>query len=176
MNEEQQQKHTLVSVTKGFISMLMNSNGSEVDLVNAESTLGASKRRLYDVTNVLAGIGLIERCGKAKVKWVGDNNLIETLNNLNLNTDKEEEIDKMIQNVDNYLNDLGASDLFNQYAWITPEDVLDMIPNDDDVKLFVLQGPNTMTIQLNDNEGERPYQLICKAPEGDIDLIPISRF
>ena len=33
--------------------------------------LGVQKRRIYDITNVLEGIGLIEKCIKNMIKWKG---------------------------------------------------------------------------------------------------------
>jgi transcription factor E2F3 len=33
--------------------------------------LGIQKRRIYDITNVLEGIGYIEKLGKNLMKWVG---------------------------------------------------------------------------------------------------------
>ena len=39
----------------------------------ASDYLEVSKRRIYDITNVLEGIGYIEKT-KNNVKWVGSNN------------------------------------------------------------------------------------------------------
>ena len=41
-----------------------------VDLNKAAEKLKVSKRRIYDITNVLEGIGYIEKM-KNNVKWVG---------------------------------------------------------------------------------------------------------
>ena len=38
---------------------------------DAVKVLGVQKRRIYDITNVLEGIGLIEKCIKNKIKWRG---------------------------------------------------------------------------------------------------------
>lgn len=172
---EAPQKHTLVSLTKGFISMLACSNGGEIDLVEAETTLGASKRRLYDVANVLAGVGLVERCGKSKVRWVGDLGSIDLAPSQGSLADREAEIDNMTTIVGKYLDDLSSSEFFAHYAWVSDQDVLPLI-SDDDVSLFALRGPPSMTIEVIDPDGEgSPYQLICKAPEGEIDLISIGK-
>lgn len=40
-----------------------------LDLNQAAATLDVQKRRIYDITNVLEGIGLIEKKGKNNVKW-----------------------------------------------------------------------------------------------------------
>jgi transcription factor E2F3 len=33
--------------------------------------LNIQKRRIYDITNVLEGIGYIEKIGKNRMKWIG---------------------------------------------------------------------------------------------------------
>ena len=40
-----------------------------VDLNTAAELLNVQKRRIYDITNVLEGIGLIEKTVKNKIKW-----------------------------------------------------------------------------------------------------------
>jgi hypothetical protein len=42
-----------------------------LDLNVAAETLNTQKRRVYDITNVLEGIGLIEKQTKNKIKWTG---------------------------------------------------------------------------------------------------------
>ena len=43
----------------------------------ASRTLEVQKRRIYDITNVLEGIGLIEKTIKNKIRWKGNQSLIE---------------------------------------------------------------------------------------------------
>ena len=64
-------KQTLVHLTQGFVRILTEANGNDVELATVEKELRTTKRRLYDVTNVLAGVGLVERSGKSKVRWLG---------------------------------------------------------------------------------------------------------
>jgi sugar-specific transcriptional regulator TrmB len=42
-----------------------------VDLNDAVRQLSVQKRRIYDITNVLEGIGYVEKLHKNKIKWVG---------------------------------------------------------------------------------------------------------
>jgi hypothetical protein len=46
-------------------------------LNEASRTLEVQKRRIYDITNVLEGIGLIEKTIKNKIRWKGNQSLIE---------------------------------------------------------------------------------------------------
>ena len=64
-------------LTKRFIDLLKSSPTKEVDLNEASKTLEVQKRRIYDITNVLEGIGLIEKTIKNKIRWKGNQSLIE---------------------------------------------------------------------------------------------------
>ena len=48
---------------------------TSLDLNLAARELGVQKRRIYDITNVLEGIGLIEKRGKNHISWKGDHQL-----------------------------------------------------------------------------------------------------
>ena len=54
-----------------------------VDLNEAALRLAVQKRRIYDITNVLEGIGLIEKTIKNKIKWKGAGGLLEYACTLN---------------------------------------------------------------------------------------------
>ena len=56
-------------LTKRFVHLLKNAPGNRVDLNKAASDLGVQKRRIYDITNVLEGIGLIQKEAKNHVSW-----------------------------------------------------------------------------------------------------------
>lgn len=42
-----------------------------MDLNEAVKTLDVQKRRIYDITNVLEGIGLIRKVSKNNIRWEG---------------------------------------------------------------------------------------------------------
>lgn len=59
-------------LTKKFVLILRGSPGNTLDLNRAALELGVQKRRIYDITNVLEGIGLIVKEGKNNVSWNND--------------------------------------------------------------------------------------------------------
>ena len=56
-------------LTKKFVGLLRGSHGNTLDLNRAAMELGVQKRRIYDITNVLEGIGLLHKQGKNNVSW-----------------------------------------------------------------------------------------------------------
>lgn len=71
-------KHTrfdtsLGLLTKKFTNLLEKSPNGVVDLNKASEQLGVQKRRIYDITNVLEGIGILEKKSKNNIQWKGGN-------------------------------------------------------------------------------------------------------
>lgn len=60
----------LVELTKKFILLLVEAEHKCLDLNKAMVQLNVQKRRIYDITNVLEGINLIERYKKNHVRWI----------------------------------------------------------------------------------------------------------
>ncbi|KAI8350154.1 E2F/DP family winged-helix DNA-binding domain-containing protein [Blakeslea trispora] len=61
-------------LTKKFIALLRSSTQGDLDLNSAALQLKVQKRRIYDITNVLEGIHLIEKNSKNHVRWIGSHN------------------------------------------------------------------------------------------------------
>jgi transcription factor E2F3 len=165
-------KQTLVKLTHDFVELLIERNGEEVDLKEAGDRLGAAKRRLYDVTNVLAGIGVIERCGKAKVKWIGDSDSAEESEEMAKLVAREQELDKLGATIDEALATLSQSEDFEKYAWVSEEDVLRLIDGDQ-TSLYALRGPSDLAIEVPEGDVATRHRIICSSVSGQVDLIPI---
>jgi transcription factor E2F3 len=61
--------NSLGLLTRKFVNLLRTSDSGILDLNWAATELGVQKRRIYDITNVLEGIGLIEKQSKNNVRW-----------------------------------------------------------------------------------------------------------
>jgi transcription factor E2F3 len=157
---ESGEKQTLVSLTQGFIKILTGANGGEVELAVIEKTLNTQKRRLYDVINVLAGVGLVERTGKSRVKWISQSTQ-SAVNNLDV-SEKELELDQLIARVDADLQDITSSELFQRFGWIDQEDAYLCEP-DESVSLLSLKGPPSMSIAIRNDEYEADAKsILCR--------------
>ncbi|KAG9297512.1 hypothetical protein G9A89_001452 [Geosiphon pyriformis] len=64
--------NSLALLTKKFVGLLKEARDGDLDLNIAANELSVQKRRIYDITNVLEGIGLIEKNSKNHVRWRGD--------------------------------------------------------------------------------------------------------
>ncbi|KFB37450.1 AGAP001978-PA-like protein [Anopheles sinensis] len=62
-------------LTKKFIDLLNASPDGVVDLNIASTRLKVQKRRIYDITNVLEGIGMLEKKSKNNIQWKCGNSL-----------------------------------------------------------------------------------------------------
>eukprot|EP00967_Tisochrysis_lutea_P120674 scaffold198125_cov31-Tisochrysis_lutea.AAC.2 len=51
-------------LTKKFVTLIQTAPDGSLDLNQAATQLNVQKRRIYDITNVLEGIGLIEKKSK----------------------------------------------------------------------------------------------------------------
>ena len=67
---ERRYETSLGILTKRFVSLLRSSVNGILDLNHAAELLEVQKRRIYDITNVLEGIGVIEKNSKNNIKWV----------------------------------------------------------------------------------------------------------
>lgn len=61
--------NSLGLLTRKFVQLLKDSPNGTIDLNEASTKLEVQKRRIYDITNVLEGIGLIEKKSKNIIQW-----------------------------------------------------------------------------------------------------------
>uniref|UniRef100_A0A3Q2NYS1 E2F/DP family winged-helix DNA-binding domain-containing protein n=1 Tax=Fundulus heteroclitus TaxID=8078 RepID=A0A3Q2NYS1_FUNHE len=99
----QRKSRSLSLLTKRFIRLLEEAEHGVLDVRHAFTTLAVKQiRRIYDITNVLEGIGLIVKISKCHVKWVAaeqrrpyDKRLLKLKSELNDLKHKEFILDQM---------------------------------------------------------------------------------
>ncbi|KAM3625771.1 uncharacterized protein V6R79_017369 [Siganus canaliculatus] len=73
LEQQQRSLRSLSSLTRKFVQLLQEADNGVLDLKYAVKVLAVDcKRRLYDITNVLEGIGLITKMSKNTVRWKGN--------------------------------------------------------------------------------------------------------
>ncbi len=60
---------SLGSLTRRFCDLLETASNGDLDLNDVASRLQVQKRRIYDITNVLEGVGLIAKSSKNHIRW-----------------------------------------------------------------------------------------------------------
>jgi hypothetical protein len=171
------EKQSLVSLTQAFLKILTDADGGEVDLSIAEKTLKTTKRRLYDVINVLAGVNVVQRTGKSRVRLISScPPEVRVSADTRDYVEREREIDALLAVVDSELADLSESELFKRCAWVDADDA-DACAPDRAISLFALRGPPSMSIVVRDDETDiNNRTVICKVEDprdGCIQIDPI---
>ncbi|NXK34991.1 E2F6 factor, partial [Piprites chloris] len=125
---------SLVLLTRRFMALLKKAPDGVLDLNEVATTLGVRKRRVYDITNVLDGIHLIQKRSKNLIQWIGSNldqvvgkapeqqNLKDELSDLSA---MEEALDELIKNCAHQIFELtddkeNAKYPFNSCITLTP--------------------------------------------------------
>lgn len=70
MNNKKTTETTLTHLTKRFVRLLNSNSDRVINLNDASTRLSVAKRRIYDITNVLEGIGLLQKTSKNVTRWV----------------------------------------------------------------------------------------------------------
>jgi hypothetical protein len=123
-----------------------------LDLNVVSTTLNVQKRRIYDITNVLEGIGLIQKISKNKIQWTADfkdvytqnyvNQLNKRFNELEI---EEQELDKLIAIKEKETSEMLKNNL--QYSYILYNDIK-QLPEARDDTLLAIKAPNGTKMEV----------------------------
>ena len=67
--EESCQENSLGQLTKNFINYIKTTGKKSINNNDLVSELDVKKRRIYDITNFLQGIGYLQKSGKNEIVW-----------------------------------------------------------------------------------------------------------
>ncbi|XP_054833930.1 transcription factor E2F6 isoform X2 [Eublepharis macularius] len=123
---------SLVQLTRRFMDLVKVAPEGVLDLNEVSRVLGVRKRRVYDITNVLDGIHLIQKRSKNLIQWVGSDikqitkrtpehqKLRDELLDL---TAMEEALDELIKDCAHQLFDLTDDKENARLAYVTYQDI-----------------------------------------------------
>ncbi|XP_076044386.1 transcription factor E2F5-like [Oratosquilla oratoria] len=154
-------------LTKRFVSLLQTAADGTVDLNKASDLLAVQKRRIYDITNVLEGIGLVNKKSKNNIQW-----LASRVNTADIEADLEE-----LEAKENQLDDLIAKaevDLLQMsqdksFAYITYQD-LHTIQYYKDKTVFAVKAPPGTQLQVPQDVKELGYRIHLKSENGPTEV------
>ncbi|XP_023065917.1 transcription factor E2F4 [Piliocolobus tephrosceles] len=173
-------------LTTKFVSLLQEAKDGVLDLKLAADTLAVrQKRRIYDITNVLEGIGLIEKKSKNSIQWKGvgpgcntreiADKLIELKAEIEELQQREQELDQhkvwVQQSIRNVTEDVQNSCL----AYVTHEDICRCFAGD---TLLAIRAPSGTSLEVPIPEGlngQKKYQIHLKSVSGPIEVLLVNK-
>ncbi|KAM7271016.1 hypothetical protein ACFE04_030230 [Oxalis oulophora] len=177
-------------LTKKFVNLIKHAEDGVLDLNQAAQTLEVQKRRIYDITNVLEGIGLIEKKLKNMIHWKGldnvgpegdmsgDASLLQAeLENLSM---EEQRLDNQIREMQEKMRDMTENENHKRWLFVTEEDIKNL-PCFQNETLIAIKAPHGTTLEVPEpDEGvdypQRRYRIILRSTMGPIDVYLVSQF
>jgi transcription factor E2F3 len=186
-------ENSLGELTRKFIQLIQEAPEQSVDLNEAAKVLGVQKRRIYDITNVLEGIGLIQKSIKNKIKWRGlkgsagreaRDSTAEIEDQLAYELERqgsdERELDKLLEALREELTQMAADPAYERFAYLTLEDIRRLAGNRETTQeerntLLVVRAPIGTQIHIvnPDEQAKRPYSIRIAAPEGSGEILTL---
>ncbi|XP_042205331.1 transcription factor E2F4-like [Homarus americanus] len=157
-------------LTKRFVDLLQTAPDGTVDLNKASDMLAVQKRRIYDITNVLEGIGLVNKKSKNNVQWLASRVSSEDLEGeLEDLESKENELDNLIEQAERDLLQMSQD---KRFAYITYHD-LHTIHYYKDKTVFAIKAPPGTQLQVPIQETtskEEGCKIHLKSENGPIEV------
>lgn len=163
-------------LTRRFVGMLRSSPDGVLDLNEAVDTLAVQKRRIYDITNVLEGIKLIQKESKNKIRWRGcsvaeQKRLSEQQNQqqqeMNVLEETEKRLDEMINCASLQLRLITEEPENKKLAYVTYKDIR-RIPEFVDKTVVAVKAPAQTRLEVP--HPDEALQIWLKSNSGEIDV------
>ncbi|CAL5028977.1 unnamed protein product [Urochloa decumbens] len=184
---------SLSLLTKKFLNLLQGADNGTLDLNKAAETLEVQKRRIYDITNVLEGVDLIEKGLKNMIRWKGfdmskpkeiERQISSMKEELGSLKDEEFRLDDEIREAKEKLQALSLDDDKRKLLYISKEDI-NKIPHFQGSTLIAINAPHGTCVEVPDpnadlylygNLGlqEKHYKIVLRSTMGPIDCYLVS--
>ncbi|KAL3514759.1 hypothetical protein ACH5RR_027476 [Cinchona calisaya] len=176
-------------LTKKFINLILQAENGSLDLNKAADRLEVQKRRIYDITNVLEGIGLIEKTTKSHIRWKGYEMFGPEKMNAPASILKAEieylyaedfRLDNCIRKMHEKISALEHAGTSQRTLYLTQEDIMNQ-PCFMNQIIIAVKAPHASTVEVPDPDEdigfpERQYRLIVRSTTGPIDLYLLSNY
>ncbi|XP_055834321.1 transcription factor E2FC [Solanum dulcamara] len=179
--------NSLGLLTKKFISLLQEADDGTLDLNHSADVLEVAKRRIYDITNVLEGIGLIEKTTKSRIRWKGfrstksqglDNQVSTLKGEIGYLNAEDCRLDNCIREKLEQIRTLESDVNCQKSLFLTEEDITSL-PHFRGKTIIAIKAPYASSIEVpdpcEDIDLERQYKLILRSTTGPIDLFLLSK-
>lgn len=173
-------------LTKKFVDLIQHTPDGNLDLNKAAQQLDVQKRRIYDITNVLEGIGLIEKTSKNNIAWQGSGlsipeaaqeelgQLRKTIEDLRM---QEIALDSYMSHTTGLITSLTQS--AGPHINLRHGDIRGLECFKDSTVIAIKAPPGT-TLEVPDPDegaegGNRRYQIYLRSAGGGIDVYLVSQ-
>ncbi|XP_059201362.1 transcription factor E2F5 [Centropristis striata] len=174
-------------LTMKFVSLLQEAKDGVLDLkVAADSLAVKQKRRIYDITNVLEGVGLIEKKNKNIIQWRGENSGSQTQEVLDQVTvlkaqnseleAQEKELDHQKAWLEENIKHFNHNPITTAYKFVTHEDICNAFSGD---TLLAVVAPAGTQLEVplpeTGHSGQKKYQVNLRSHSAPIQVMLINR-
>ncbi|VFQ63212.1 unnamed protein product [Cuscuta campestris] len=182
--------NSLGLLAKKFIHLIQGAEDGTLDLNRCADILEVQKRRIYDITNVLEGVGLIEKTQKNHMRWKGfetseSRELHEKIFNLKVEVEhlctEDQRLDHCIREKLEQLRVLESDLNCQKNLFLTQDDIMNL-PCFRDQTIIAVKAPHASSVKVPDpceQDGvvfpEKHYRLIVRSTTGPIDLYLLSK-
>ncbi|KAL0417559.1 UNVERIFIED_CONTAM: Transcription factor E2FB [Sesamum radiatum] len=159
-------------LTKKFINLIKHAEDGILDLNKAADTLEVQKRRIYDITNVLEGIGLIEKKLKNRIQWKG----VDVLKP----GEDDDSLSALQEEIENLNMEEHRLDECIRWLFVTEEDIKNL-PCFQNETLIAIKAPHGTTLEVPEpiesvDYPQRRFSIVLRSTMGPIDVYLISQF
>ncbi|XP_070701543.1 transcription factor E2F5 [Pempheris klunzingeri] len=174
-------------LTMKFVGLLQEAKDGVLDLkVAADSLAVKQKRRIYDITNVLEGVGLIEKKNKNIIQWRGENSgsqtqeVVEQVKVLKAQISEleaqEKELDKQKVWLEENIKHLNHDPNLSTFKFVTHEDICNAFSGD---TLLAVVAPAGTQLEVPlpemSQSGQKKYQVNLRSDSAPIQVMLINR-
>jgi transcription factor E2F3 len=182
-NDDIKQENSLGKLTINFLKHIKEKGRVNININSLVTDLKVKKRRIYDITNVLQGMGYIEKNGKNEIKWnqsyrnpeniLNKNSLPESFlsncNKLKLELDElkreEKKIDEELNKYNEEFNYISKKKDFPKYGYITFNDLIKLSKSENLNFMIIKATKGTVINVIDDEESKKAYLKIKKQME-----------
>ncbi|ADM11128.1 E2F/DP transcription factor [Encephalitozoon intestinalis ATCC 50506] len=176
-------ENSLYNLTKRFLKLVSMAPDHNISIHQASIELNVGKRRIYDITNVLEGLGLLSKWSVSNAKWIGgnidryllDDEEKENQENSYLNPEnvlKGDDLDETLFRLNEEISMLSQSEKNLANAYVTYSD-LQNLPSLDGNLVFAVKAPSETIMEYPRYE-KGFYKLKLSSEQGTINIFYVS--
>uniref|UniRef100_A0A1A8EEP1 E2F/DP family winged-helix DNA-binding domain-containing protein n=2 Tax=Nothobranchius kadleci TaxID=1051664 RepID=A0A1A8EEP1_NOTKA len=172
------QETSLSFLTRRFAKLLSQSVDGVLDLKFVAQELRVSKRRVYDITNVLEGIKLVKKTSKNHIQWLsekrsepGERLIAYERRDLTALIKEEEKLDELIKSCARQIGYQCQEFYSRRFAYLTYEDV-SQLPSLKEQTVIVIRAPAETQVRVPHPEESLQVHII--SINGPVDAFLLS--